>query len=333
MQSVIDQGDDPREIKAEKLATTKRAKQEAEIKQTTLRDIWPRYIAEASRHGRRKNSKPWGAHHIAAHERAVKDGGALSALLDVAIADLTEQRLKQWLEIETASRATVAALAYRMLRTCLNWIAEQPEYSDIVNTKAISATKVVQVLPKPTEKNNQLRERQIKPWFDAVLKLPNQIIAVYLQVVLLSGRRREEILDLKWTDLDFKWATMTVNDKVQGRVTLPLAPYSLELLNKLPRNNEWVFSSPSSANGRLQEPRKSLDRVIAEIGVPHTIHDLRRTYATLSEEVCPAGVAAQLQGHVPKDVRGKHYVNRSLDTLAKWAAEVENTILSFAERR
>lgn len=71
-----------------------------------------------------------------------------------------------------------------------------------------------------------------------------------------------------------------------------------ELVAALPRRNQWVFSSPTAADGRLKEPRNGHERALSAAGLPHlSIHGLRRSFGTLCEWVeMPAGVVAQIQG-------------------------------------
>lgn len=338
LQTLVDTGVDPRKEKAERLQAIADLHTSAQRERLTLGDLWPIYVNEASQTGRRKGGKPWGKHHLAAHQRMVQRGGEgreagpLAALLDEPLAKLTASRLQQWLRSENAVRPTVTALAFRMLRTFLNWLAEHPSYAGLVDPVMMKSRVVVQsVVPVQAKKDDTLRQAQIAKWFAAVRDIPNGIIGAYLQVVLLMGRRREEILNLQWVDVDFQWRTIVITDKVQGRVTLPLPPYCERLLAGLPRCNEWVFSSPSAASGRLQEPRKAHEVALLKAGLPLvTIHGLRRTYANLTQDELPAGVAAQLQGHVAHDVRGRHYVNRSLDVLSRWSAEAERVILDAA---
>lgn len=338
MQTLIDTGIDPRQEKAERLQEVAETQILAQREKLTLGDLWPVYVGEASQTGRRKGGKPWGRHHLAAHQRMVQRGGEgreagpLAALLDEPLAKLTAQRLQHWLRTENATRPTVTALAFRMLRTFMNWLTEHPDYQGLVDPTVMTSRAVVQAVAKTNAKSDDtLRQAQLAGWFAAVHAIPNVAISAYLQTVLLTGRRREEVLNLQWGDVDFKWRTIVIADKVQGRVTLPLPPYCAHLLSSLPRRNEWVFSSPTAANGRLQEPRKAHEAALAKGGVPLvTIHGLRRTYANLTQDELPAGVAAQLQGHIAQDVRGRHYVNRSLDVLARWSAEAERVILAAA---
>lgn len=338
LQTLIDSGTDPRQEKADRLQAIADARAEAQRAQLTLGDVWSTYVAEASQTGRRKSAKPWGARHLADHAAMVRRGedgqtaGPLASLLDVPLAKLDAKRLQQWLRTENATRPTQTALAFRLLRTCINWLATHPDYAGLIDAEVMTVRAVTQsVAAQKPRIDDTLRQAQLGAWFAAVRSIPNLTISAYLQTVLLTGRRREEILNLQWADVDFKWRTICINDKVQGTVTLPLPPYCAALLASLPRRNEWVFSSPAAANGRLQEPRIAHNQALGRSGLPQiTIHGLRRTYANATQDELPAGVAAQLQGHVAQDVRGRHYLNRPLDVLARWSTEAERVILAAA---
>jgi integrase len=125
---------------------------------------------------------------------------------------------------------------------------------------------------------------------------------------------------------------MTIKDKVDGERTIPLTPYVASLLAALPRRNEWVFSSPTAASGRLQEPRIQHNKAVTTAGLPAlSIHGLRRSFGTLAEWVeCPAGVSAQIMGHKPSATAEKHYRVRPLDLLRMWHTKIEGWILEQA---
>jgi integrase len=169
-------------------------------------------------------------------------------------------------------------------------------------------------------------------WFKAVRELPNPVHAAYLQAALLTGARREELAALRWEDVDFRWGALTIRDKVEGLRVIPLTPYVSRLLAALPRRNEWVFSSPVAADGRITDPREAHGRALAVAGLPHlTIHGLRRSFGTLCEWVeMPAGIAAQIQGHKPSATAEKHYRRRPLDLLRMWHQKAEAWMLEQA---
>ena len=150
---------------------------------------------------------------------------------------------------------------------------------------------------------------------------------------MLTGARREELAELKWEDIDFKWNSLWVKDKVEdeGRM-IPLTPYLASLITVLPRRNQWVFSSPTAADGKLAEPRIAHNRALDVAGLDHvTLHGLRRTFDSLAEWVeIPQGVVAQIMGHKPNATAEKHYINRPLELLAIWHGKYEAWILEQA---
>ncbi|WP_293761029.1 integrase family protein [uncultured Aquitalea sp.] len=337
LQSLCDAGIDPRRAKEALKAESVRQQAEEARKDTTLADAWKHYI--------KANSIRWSTTHLKAHERLAHRGGEprtrakakttipgpLAALLDVKLSELSADRLATWVEEENTSRPTVTALAFRMLRACLNWCNEQPEYIGLVPRGAHASKKVRHKVAKPRAKDDCLQREQLAIWFSAVRLLP-PVFGIYLQTLLLTGSRREELADLRWTDVDFQWNSLRIADKVDGERIIPLTPYIATLLASLPRRNEWVFSSPSAASGRIQDPRDAHNRALTMAGLPHlTLHGLRRSFGTLAEWVeCPIGVVAQLQGHKPSATAEKHYRRRPLDLLRLWHSRIERWILEQA---
>jgi integrase len=106
----------------------------------------------------------------------------------------------------------------------------------------------------------------------------------------------------------------------------------LHLLAALPRRNEWVFSSPSSASGCLTEPNNPHTRACIAAGLEGlTLHGLRRSFASLTEWLeVPAGVVAQIQGHKPSATAEKHYKVRPLELLRVHHERIEAWILEQA---
>ena len=176
-----------------------------------------------------------------------------------------------------------------------------------------------------------LEREQLYKWFDAVKQINNPVIKAYLQTLLLTGRRREQIAELKWTDIDFQWNKISMNDKTERNATIPLTPYVSHLLQSLPRRNQYVFSSPTAKAGYLADPSDAHRKACAEAGVELTLHGLRRSFATLCEWIeTPAGIAAQIQGHAPQGVREQNYIRRPLDLLRMWHIKIEAWMLEQA---
>lgn len=341
LQILIDQGNDPRQIKVnEETAKAERAiaLKKQEVRETvTLGMLWAEYVAER---------KPyWSELHHHDHIRAMQTGGKkrtrsnkpftepgiLTALASVRLVDLTSEVIENWAKSEAIRRPTRARLTLRLLKAFLFWCARHPTYKTIIKENAAQSKKARESLGKSKPKNDVLQREQLAAWFSAVKQINNPIISAYLQTLLLTGSRREELATLRWCDIDFRWNSMTIRDKVEGLRTIPLTPYVSHLLSTLPRRNEWVFSSFSSASKRLTDPSIAHRQACAIAGLDMTLHGLRRSFASLCEWIeTPAGIAAQIQGHKPQGVREKNYIRRPLDLLRMWHVKIEVWLLEQA---
>ena len=352
---MTDQGIDPRQVIADAIAARAAATAALTAQQAreslTVDEAWQAYVAERS--AAMKDGKPeWGDKHKSHHAYFVQAGGVerkrgtrpgeskktrpgvLVPLMTMRLADIDAKVIAAWLDKESKQAPTTAAQAFRALRAFLTWCAKHETYSAAVQTGACQSDDVKRKVPTvKTKPNDSLRRAQIKPWFEAVQKIGNPVIAAYLQGLLLTGARRNELAALRWADVDFQWKSLTIRDKVEGERTIPLTPYLEYLISALPRRNEFVFSSPTAKSGRLEEPRIQHVKALAAAGLPAlSLHGLRRSFGTLSEWVeVPAGIVAQIMGHKPSAIAEKHYIQRELDLLNLWHIKIEAWILEQAE--
>lgn len=357
--ALTNRGIDPRSMIADEKAKGIALKTEAMRHAVTFGDVWPLYI-EA-------NKSSWGERHLADHIRLALAGGQprqrskkltiaapLHALSSLLLSDLTGERIASWLQEESHLRPTSAAQSYRLLRAFIRWSQGKAEYRGLIPHDAYSATAVRKSVPKSKPKDDCLQREQLPSWFDAVQKINNPVISAYLQALLITGARRDELISLRWQDIDFKWKVLTIRDKVEGERVIPLTPYVAQLLQDLMRINEtpptvrhlrkmeqrgekyspspWVFFSRTAKGGKLAEPRPALMRALQIAGLPHlTLHGLRRSFGTLCEWVeVPTGISAQIMGHKPSAIAEKHYRRRPIDLLRKWHEKIEEWILDQA---
>lgn len=333
---LTDQGTDPRVEKAKAEAENRASR----LKGTSGLVIWNEYI-KARQH-------QWGDRHKAEHQYMVRQGGEkitrglrvgqsaikqkgiLLDLLSLPINEVTRDKVAALVKKEGKTRASSTRKALSALKAFLTWAADQNDYKALVDKEACD--RLAKELPPKQAKNDCLQKEQLKVWFDAVKKIDNPIISSYLQILLLTGARRNELASLEWADVDIQWHTATIKDKVDGVRTIPLTPYVELLLNNLPRKNKFVFASPTAKSGRLTEPRKAHQVVIESAGIPNlSIHGLRRSFGTLAEWVeCPTGISAQIMGHKPSALAEKHYRKRPIDLLRQWHSKIEKFILDEA---
>lgn len=257
--------------------------------------------------------------------------GVLASLASVRLVDLTSELITEWAKIEGEKRPGRARLASRLLSVFLNWCTEHPIYREILTHNPAKNKTARELLGKPQPIDDTLQKEQLSVWFATVKQLQNEILSAYLQCLLLTGARPNEIAKLRWVDIDFQWKSMTIRDKVEGMRVIPLTPYLGQLLFDLPRINEWVFSSTSAASGHLTDPHSGNYRVCATTGLNISLYGLRRSFASLCEWIeMPIGISAQIQGHKPSGVREKHYIRRPLDLLRMWHIKIEAWILEQA---
>ena len=355
LKTMTNNGIDPRQVKAEQLAGNEATKQAGKDKAAalalqekkesiTLGKVWLVYIAER-KEAKEGKDKSWSERHYKDHIKMIHAGGVqrkrsnklteaapLASLAKLRLLDITPAKVTEWANTEAEKRPTQARLAFRLLRAFLSWCKIHETYGQIVTDNAAKNDVARKRLGKPQTKNDSLEREQLPAWFAAVKQINNPVISAYLQTLLLTGRRREQIAELKWTDIDFQWNKITMNDKTERFATIPLTPYVAHLLQSLPRRNQYVFSSLTAKSGYLADPSTAHRKACAEACIELTLHGLRRSFASLTEWIeMPAGISNQIQGHAPQGVREQNYIRRALDLLRMWHIKIEAWILENAD--
>ena len=337
----------------------------------TVGEVWQDYIE--------KRRPFWGDAHYLDHVNKIKPGGMerrkrggkgfttaqpLAELMALPLKDLDQPRIEAWAAKEGKTRPTSARLSWRLLTVFLTWCAEQPEYADLLPAKNPAKTKKArEALGKAGTKKDVLQKGQLEAWFAAVRQIGNPTISACLQVLLLTGARLNEVLTMRWEDVNNKWKGININDKVEGAREIPLTPYVESLIAALPHRNQFVFASAralsmddknvarrkrksaakgkaaqvggileTSATGFISEPNTPHTRACRAAGLEGlTLHGLRRSFKSLTEWLeVPVGVVAQIQGHKPSATAEKHYTVRPLELLALHHNRIEAWMLEQA---
>lgn len=360
LQRMIDDGTDPRQHRVEQAAAEEMRRVELRRQDITVGEVWETYLIA-------RRCK-WSERHYLDHLQLAEPGGReaqkgkraitagpLAPLMTWKLPELTVGKVSTWLDTEIQNRPARARLAFSALRAFINWCETQQEFAGMASADICDSRALRELIPQAQTKEDCLQREQLPAWFAAVRGLPNLTLSVYLQALLITGARREEMAGLRWDDVDFKWRSLSIADKVEesGR-TIPLPPYLASQLLRLKELNEtppsrriqeklraqgkswepspWVFASKTSADGKIAEPRLAHNQAIAAAGIPHlTLHGLRRSFGTLAEWIeCPAGVVAQIMGHKPSAIAEKHYRRRPIDLLRMWHDQIEAWMLEQA---
>lgn len=330
----LDRGDDPWELERLKELNHRSGVERRKLEVITVGEVWVQYLDErkplwsdnhyrdhlamARRAG--QSRKRWGG--------AVTKGGPLLPLLPLKVVSIDRATLVKWAQREAQTRPSSARLALRHFKAFWNWCTEQKGLRDIVDQEAIKSKRLQEAVGRQMPRTDYLQRDQLTTWFENVQQIQNPIINAYLQCLLLTGARREELARLRWEDVNFQWKGITIRDKVDGSRSIPLTRYIEQVIQSLPRRNKWVFSSPSSESGRLINPAKAHTQVCRAAGLKVSLHGLRRSFKSLTEWLeVPVGVVAQIMGHKPNATAEKHYTIRPLDLLRVHHENIEKWIL------
>ncbi|MBO1908881.1 tyrosine-type recombinase/integrase [Microvirga sp. 3-52] len=114
-----------------------------------------------------------------------------------------------------------------------------------------------------------------------------------VRLLILTGQRRDEVGDMKWSEVDFDRGLWTIpRERIKNGLTheVPLSDMALEILRSIPRREgrDFVFGEGQGGFSGWSKSKTRLDARIAKAGAvvrPWRLHDLRRTTATRIAEM------------------------------------------------
>jgi integrase len=129
-------------------------------------------------------------------------------------------------------------------------------------------------------------KHRAKPDKQVVPVSPFVIAAIRL--LLFSGCRRSEILNLKWSEVDFERSALHLSDSKTGKKTVQLNAPALAILAELPRVGQFVIAGREEEKARV-DISKTWYRIRALAGLdgtdgkqPFRLHDFRHSYASVA---------------------------------------------------
>lgn len=317
------------QVMARGISPTER-KREQKARSVTLASVFEDYIRS------RKNLK---ASTIFDYRRVMRE--SLADWQNKPMADITKEMVeRKHQRLGETSRAR-ANLAMRVLRALFNYAIDKYETGSgeaVITNNPVTRLTKANAWYRVNRRSSVIKAHQLPAWFKAVLALqsnhPNSKSAVirdYLVTLLLTGLRRGEAAQLRWSDVDFEARTLIVRDtKNRQDHVLPLPNYLLETLTRRRESAEdskFVFPG-NGRYGFLVDPRRQMAYVTAESGVPFTLHDLRRTFATAADSLNMSGYAVKrLLNHKLNDDVTAGYVISDLERLREPMQTIEDYLL------
>lgn len=194
---------------------------------------------------------------------------------------------------------------------------------------------------KPNSRDRVLAPDEIKTVWNASEKC-GYPFGPMAQLLLLTGQRRDEIAELKWSELsdDLDAITLEASRTKNSRPhVVPLAPLAQSILKALPRitdadgnPSDYVFTTTATTPfSGFSNGKKALDKHCGKPGLPDWhLHDLRRTCAT---ELAKLGIKQEVTEAILNHKTGKvsgvaaiynryDYQDEKRDALEQWAIRI-----------
>lgn len=156
-----------------------------------------------------------------------------------------------------------------------------------------------------------------------------------IRLLLLTGARKGEILQLTWDEVDFERGYLRLKDSKTGEKTIPLGPAALDLLAEAPTRTEGnPYVCTGARKGQhlvgLQRP---WERIREAAGLEDVrIHDPRHTHASVAAGVgYGLPIIGKLLGH-SQPVTTARYAHLADDPVREAAGRISDTIASHLDK-
>jgi integrase len=171
--------------------------------------------------------------------------------------------------------------------------------------------KGVDLLKNLHKTERYLQASEIQSLLNALEESPNPLLKYFVPLALLTGARKRELLDARWSDIDFESKVWHIPMTKSGRpLNIPLTPQAIfvlmDLKDKLPsllevipkEGVEWVFTNPKT-NRPFVSIFNAWNTVRNKAGLMDLrIHDLRHSFASaLVNHGIPIYDVQKLLGH------------------------------------
>lgn len=275
------------------------------------------------------------------HLKGLKRGGerrtqieqSLFTHLDAPLASLVKSDLQRAIDEKASAGRLVAANRIRAaLMAFTGWAYARDHIEDHVGEK----------LAKPAREQARTRTpsiTEVQAIWDATYQV-GPLWGPAFRLLILTAQRRQEILGLKWSEVDLieatitKPGTQTKNGK--EHVTHLSAPALQELrgLHEVAgRNKELIFTTTGTTPiSGVSSAKRRLDKLVGDGAMHWRIHDLRTAFATamansgVSEAVADRILNHSAVGSAPSAVSRVYNQSALLpqraNALNKWAALV-----------
>lgn len=162
-----------------------------------------------------------------------------------------------------------------------------------------------------------LKSNELPNFFKALGATQQDYARDFFLLLLLTGARKTNVLEMAWKDIDLQQGTWRIPVTKNGDPqNVALVPQAVDVLQQrlLSKSNSWVFPSPTSASGHMEEPKKAWRNIRALITCYRLIGILADPLKWTAEDIVLAENVAALQPH---------------SALSQWVLEAEKLGLAI----
>lgn len=146
--------------------------------------------------------------------------------------------------------------------------------------------------------------------------IENLVIVAIIEMLLLTGARKSEVLNLRWIDLDLANNLWKLSENKSGKPrVIQLNSEAQGIIRKMSRKYEYVFANPAT-NKPYNDIRKTFQKVLDAADIHNfRIHDLRHNFASMAvNNGCDIYVVQHLLGHASPTTT-QRYAHLRQDTI------------------
>ena len=204
---------------------------------------------------------------------------------NVKISKFTRRAVQQWLNKLRDSGLAASTCDHhgKLIRQALNLAVEWEllEKNPIAGIKLFGGDNRIENVMTPV---------QLKKLMSTLDKVSDRrkTASLVIKYLLFTGARVNEALNARWSDIDRKnrtWSVQATNSKSKQRRAIPLNDAAKAVIDELTSKgkSKWLFtSSKGDGNQRLTTVHKTFDAIRKEAGLPWLrLHDLRHNFASM----------------------------------------------------
>ena len=167
-------------------------------------------------------------------------------------------------------------------------------------------------------RTRHLTDADFAAFYRGVLALPSAVGRDYVTLLLFTGLRRREASFLTWGEVDLPNRVIRLpaeRTKPRRALNLPMSDvvHGMLAARRALGKTDFVFPGTGKSGHIIAEPR-FLEQIDAATGIYVSCHDLRRSFATVAQNLVNAFELAALINHVVPGVTAD-YVQLSVEKL------------------